>query len=378
MKHLLEKISRYWQLRFVVVGAGVLLVIYAVVMPVHSTESTSFQIDPGGATSAAGGATIPVLVGAGEPTGLAASPASFAKPWLGENHVAAAELGLAAGDLRQSDFPRDFSESIRRLRRAAEAGDAAAQFLLGHAYQQGFGVPKDMAQTSVWYARAGEIRETAAAQPAGPGVGQAPVQTSVKDLTHALEAYRKAAEAGDIGAQLYLGLSYDRGQDAPRSAFEAAGWYRRAALKGSVAAANNLGALYHDGDGMPKDDAEAKAWFERAAALGSANAQCSLGRMYLDGDGVAQNDAKAAAWLEKAAQSGNVPAQVLLSEMYATGRGVPGNTAAAYMWINLASAWDDRARRSRDHVEAAILPTEVAEGQKMAHDWMMKHPHTQQ
>jgi len=114
-------------------------------------------------------------------------------------------------------------------------------------------------------------------------------------------------------------------------------------------------------------------WFESAAARGSASAQYGLGRMYYKGDGVEQSYSQAAAWLEKAAGQGNASAQVLLSYLYATGKGVSGNTARAYMWINLASGSEDQARLSRELVEKLIPQDEIAEGQRLTHDWLSQH-----
>jgi TPR repeat protein len=60
--------------------------------------------------------------------------------------------------------------------------------------------------------------------------------------------------------------------------------------------------------------------------------------------------------------------------MYATGRGVAGNTAEAYMWINLASGTEDQARISRNLIERVMPQNEIAEGQKLTHDWISQHP----
>jgi uncharacterized protein len=95
--------------------------------------------------------------------------------------------------------------------------------------------------------------------------------------------------------------------------------------------------------------------------------------MYYRGDGVPQSYPQAAAWLEKAASQGNAPAQILLSCMYATGQGVAGSTPMAYMWVNLASATEDQARISRNLIERVMPQNEIAEGQKLTHDWLSQH-----
>jgi TPR repeat protein len=371
MKLVLEKLSRYWQLRFMAVGAGILLIVYAILLPDPGNKSRDASIvsvaaAPLTTTSSANSSPLPVQGGLGGVlTDTAAGSARAVSPWLGANNPLADQLSLAVAGSRNAGLPRDFSESIRALRKGAEEGNAVAQFLLGHAYETGVGVPKDMTETARWYGRAVKPRSAEAANGAS---GVAP-----KDFAQAFEMYRNTAEQGDASAELYVGLAYDLGQDLPRSSIEAARWYRKAAAQGSYSAANNLGVLYHGGDGLPKDSVEAAVWLRSAAQRGSASAQYGLGRLYYDGDGVAQSYTEAAGWLEKAARQGSAQAQVLLSYMSATGNGVAGSVPMAYMWINLASASEGQARDSRDRIEKVIPADEIAEGQKLTHDWLTQH-----
>ena len=139
MKLLLEKLSRYWQLRFLAVAAGVALVVYAVLLPVHDNDGTNSSIESVSASQLRKGTQAneptPVLVGAGDASASSANKAGSPASWLQANQAAVAQLNLAADAYQQSDIPRDFSESTRQLRRAANTGSAAAQILLGHAYE---------------------------------------------------------------------------------------------------------------------------------------------------------------------------------------------------------------------------------------------------
>lgn len=364
MTLIMEKLSRYWQLRFVVVGLGIALIVYAVLLPDPENKSGDSSIQSVAAApltrADASSNSSPVLSGVTE----AAYPlvTSGSTPWMGENREAVSQLRLAAEGDRDSSLPVDTAESARGLREKAEANDAVAQFLLGHAYEVGQGVPKDMSETARWYALAAETRPSGAAP-----------QQPVKDFAQAFEAYRKLAEEGDAKAELYLGVAYDLGQDVPRNVATAARWYRKAAAQGSGSAAGNLGVIYFNGDGVPKDDVEAAEWFRAGANRGSASAEYCLGRLYYAGDGVKRDEAQAAAWLQRAAVQGNAPAQKLLSLMYATAQGVGGSTPMAYMWINLASARDNDARAAREHIEKVMPSEEVAEGQRLTHEWLAQH-----
>ena len=369
MKSLLERQSWYWQLRFLAAGAGAALVLYAVLLPDSGNKTSSAQIQSVAAAHLAPAKESEIAPKVVAATSAAATPQAtskeFVTPWLGENPAVEEQLKLAAESYLNADLPRDFSESTGKLRSGANQGDAVAQFLLGHAFATGAGVSKDMAEAARWYALAGEARSPVDAA----GVAQA----APRDFSQAFEMYKKTAEQGDSGAELYIGLAYDLGLDAPGNAAEAARWYRMAAAQGSSAAACDLGVLYYNGYGVPKDSVEAAAWFRKAAVKGSASAQFSLGRMYYEGDGVEQSYPQAAAWLERAARQGNAPAQVLLSLMYATGQGVPGSTARAYLWINLASATVEQARVSREQIAKVIPAQEMAEGQKLTHDWLRQN-----
>ena len=54
-------------------------------------------------------------------------------------------------------------------------------------------------------------------------------------------------------------------------------WYRRAADAGDVGAQYNLGVIYREGEGVEADATQAVAWFRRAADAGYAEAQFNLG-----------------------------------------------------------------------------------------------------
>ena len=377
MKLCLEKLANAWQLRFVTIAGCMALVIYAVVMPVHSTESVNLPVNlPSPATpmdTAVSGKGLPL--GSSQfqnhtdsavdsSNSLRHSTSSPSRYWVIENPAAAALLERTATLYQDQELPRDASDLIRELRRSAASGDATAEFLLGEAYQQGLGVPRSLSENLRWYA---EAAHAGAAQPTTAS-NQTP-----RSYAQALLAYRQAADSGEKTAELYLGLANDLGNGMPIDSAQAANWYRKAAAQGSTSAACNLGELYLYGRGVPKDSVEAAHWLERAAARGSAVAQYALGQMYRDGKGVAQDDVIAAQWLEDAAKRGNAPAQVTLSSMYASGNGVAGSTAKAYMWINLAAARDARLRDSRAGLEKNMSPVEMAEGQRLTHSWLSTH-----
>ena len=144
------------------------------------------------------------------------------------------------------------------LRKAAEQGDAEAQYNLACIYFSGKGAPMDRAGAAQWF--------------------------------------RKAADQGHAGAQNSVGDIYYSGKGLPKDRAQAATWYRKAADQGHVEAQNRLGYMYYYGDGVTKDHAEAAKWYLAAAEQDHAGAQYDISFMYERGEGVPLNHAEAAKW----------------------------------------------------------------------------------
>ena len=112
----------------------------------------------------------------------------------------------------------------------ANAGDAAAQVLVGEGYAAGKGVALNLKLAAEWY--------------------------------------RKAADKGDIAGEVHLAALYrDGGKGFPRDMVQAAGWYRKAADQGDVGAQATLGLLYSLGQGLPQNYVEAYFWLDLAASV---------------------------------------------------------------------------------------------------------------
>ena len=114
-------------------------------------------------------------------------------------------------------------EDAVEYRKAADQGDAEAQYDLGLCYELGSGVPKDEVEAVKWY--------------------------------------RKAAEQGNAAAQSGLGGCYAYGIGVKEDAVEGVKWYRKAAEQGNAAAQSGLGSCYELGVGVPEDKVEAYAFY---------------------------------------------------------------------------------------------------------------------
>jgi hypothetical protein len=121
-------------------------------------------------------------------------------------------------------------------------------------------------------------------------------------------AVQAKATAGDAAAQVKLGEAYATGNGAPRDTRQltadykqAAGWYRKAADQGNLAAEVHLADLYRDGRGVTRDMTQAVEWYRKAADAGDAGAQGTLGILYSVGMGIPKDDVEAYYWLSLAA-----------------------------------------------------------------------------
>ncbi len=130
----------------------------------------------------------------------------------------------------KSDASVLFEETLSK----AKAGDVAAIFNLGVAYDNGEGVIEDDKEAVKWH--------------------------------------RKAAELGDAEAMFFLGVMYANGEGVIQDFKAAVKWYRKAADVGYAKAMVNLGLMYAFGKGVIEDYVQGYAWINVAAAKGQKKA----------------------------------------------------------------------------------------------------------
>lgn len=165
-----------------------------------------------------------------------------------------------------------------KLRRAAEGGNAEAQFQFGMLYGNGDGVAQDFEQAADWIAR--------------------------------------AAKQGHAEAQVTLGSLYAAGRGVSRDESAARDWFIKAAEQGLAKAQYVVATMYRFGhQGCRKDIAQAVDWYLKAANQGSTPAQLALGRMLMKGRQVEQDDEAALQWLTLAHVNGSKGAEEYIKEL---------------------------------------------------------------
>jgi len=191
-----------------------------------------------------------------------------------------------------------------------------------------------------------------------------------KDLTQAVNWYRKAALNELPLAQYALGFLYERGRGVTGDLPLAAHWYQRAAENGLTVAQYHLGLMYLDGKGVGKEVVKARNWLAKAGDKGHLNAQLQLGLMYEDGllsntDWDA-NYQEALRWYKKAASQGSADGQMAVGTFYMMGWGVDQNFVEAYRWLQpSAKQGNEAAITWLKHLQGQMSKEELAKATQL-------------
>jgi TPR repeat protein len=156
----------------------------------------------------------------------------------------------------------DYGKAEIWLRRAAEQGNAEAQFWLGTYYEQG--------------------------------------RFGATDYPEAFKYLRKAAEQGHPDAQVALGEMYEEGEFVSQNYALAAKWYRKAAehvpdFGGAGQGRYHLGLLYQDGLGVAKNLVLAHMWF----SLSPSHANLEVAERDMTRAQIAQARKMASDWVRR-------------------------------------------------------------------------------
>ena len=174
------------------------------------------------------------------------------------------------------------SKSFELYLQAAELGEPASQYNLGHNYRLGKGTEKNPTKAVYWY--------------------------------------KKSALQDYADAQNSLAISYHYGEGVEADKEKALKWYILAANNDYPNAQNVLGAFYEMGFGsLQIDETKAAEWKQRAANNGNLDAMLSLSLYYTNGFGVKKSSARAHTYILLAANSGHRFSQLKLGVAYITG-----------------------------------------------------------
>jgi TPR repeat protein len=219
-------------------------------------------------------------------------------------------------------------KSIEDIKKAAEGGDAEAQYLLGIAYNAGEGVAADPERTAFWLKRAATRGFSRAQFAYGQRLywGWGNTEPNKKE---GFDWWTVAVENGNASAMLAIGETYLYGREgvSGKDLTQAEKYFNQALSMGALEAETYLGRLYTEkateaqkaGDTKAFEQASQQrlAYFEKAAQKGSASAMYWLAEMYRHGDYVKVDLQKAIEWYTKSASAGDSDAAITLAQLYA-------------------------------------------------------------
>lgn len=180
---------------------------------------------------------------------------------------------------------KDINEAINWFTKAANQGNAEAQWQLALYYYD----PWDgFTDTSVYWIEKAAL------------LGHAKAQYEIghffefgnhveKDLIKAMKWYSKASKQGDSRAYYRLGLCYEKGNGVERCYDKAINYYIKASELGNEQAQMHLAFCYGKGEIVDKDTFKKMHWYTEAAIQGNAEAQYALCLDYLEPELKVQN-----------------------------------------------------------------------------------------
>ena len=131
----------------------------------------------------------------------------------------------------------------------------------------------------------------------------------MKNDQAAFEAYLKAAEKGDMDAQLNVSRKFYKGIGVTQNYDKAFYWVKKAAEQKLADAENLLGFYFSHGIGTKTNFAEAVKWYKKSAKQGYTIAKYNLGVIVQNGLGCEKNITNAFNYYLNAAFDGNYNAQ---------------------------------------------------------------------
>ncbi len=202
--------------------------------------------------------------------------------------------------------------------KAAEAGNATAQYDMGLAYERGEGVEINLKKAFEYYTKAAKQGHAGSTYILGffYNVGK---YVDV-DLKKARQYYKKAAEMNVVYAQYRYGLFCLYGIGGKSDIEEGATNIEAASEQGHVDAIYIMGMMFLEGIYYDVDISQGMTFLEVAAKNNSSDAQYTLGVCYFYAKyGMKCSYAKAAKWFTMAAENGHFSAYNDLAYCYAYG-----------------------------------------------------------
>lgn len=201
-------------------------------------------------------------------------------------HAAYSRWSAGMGDREWQEW----AEEVGRVKQAwkwAVAGmltqldreDSEIWHALGHAYQGGYGVERDLVQAETWLRKAAAAGHVRAMTKLGMLLLRD--DRTTKDVSESFEWFLKAAELGDSSGMGFVGIAYREGRGITKDERKAADWFIKAYDAGNPTDAERAGNVLSF---RSENHHEAVKWLRIAVDHGYDSAYCSLALIHEDRD----------------------------------------------------------------------------------------------
>lgn len=165
----------------------------------------------------------------------------------------------------------------------------------------------------------------------------------------AFELFQECLIQGDVRANLYLGIIFEKGLGVSQNLYKAKEFFTEAYKSGIKGASAYLGSFYLYGKACKQDYQQALKLFCEATRECNPLGDFYLGIMYEEGLLVKKSEKRAVACYESAGQEGVLEAYYRLGAMYAQGRGVRKNKKKATELLALSCGDRNTANQEKNN-----------------------------
>lgn len=203
-----------------------------------------------------------------------------------------------------------YIQALEGLKDLANKQNKEALYYQAELFINGYGVAKDLPKGIQLMESSGERGYL----PAQMFLGKFYLQKN-KDAEKAFYWFKKAANQGDVDAQMFTAAAYLYGVGVKANANMAKSYYIMASKNGNPVAQYTLAVNFLDSR-YRINKKMGLIWLTKSAEQNNPKAEYELGRMYLMGDYVNKDKDTAMQWLTKAADQGYVKSYYLLGKYY--------------------------------------------------------------